>query len=63
MGWKKVKGKNYETRDIQIPEEPKKKVTFMDFIYSLVGWVVFLSLIGWLTKPPSKRKNYKQFYE
>ena len=61
MSWKKVK--NGYTRDIVIPKEKSEDSTFMDFIYKLVGLILILTLVGKLTKLPSEKKNYKQFYE
>ena len=61
MSWKKVK--NGYTRDIVIPKEKSTDSTLMDFIYSLVGWVVILSLVGWVCKTPSEKKKFEQFYK
>jgi len=61
MSWKKVK--NGYTRDIVIPKEKSEDSSFMDFIYSAVGGVLFLTLVFKICKTPSEKKNYKQFYE
>ena len=47
MGWRKVKGKNYEVRDIKISKE---KSSIADTIYTIVGFILMFALIGWVQK-------------